>query len=177
MPTEAITYYRSTRPALAAFEAECNQRREVYEAHAEAFEAEFPGYSGAQWITRYGADLVGLYGEACPGPHWVKKARDDFWSPSRRTKAGNELWRRLNAICLRWPSEPGMPATVRDSEASKRYCPSFEKIGEEHWMGWGCRAELVEADPKFDPAIWERAKASAYHLAREAAEEKAEVAG
>jgi hypothetical protein len=171
------TYYRSTHPAVRAWHEEAQRRHGAYIEQAKALGAEFPDHEVIERCFLGNRQVFGLDGETAPGPEWVQKNGDSYWSPSRRSRAGKALAERLKTLHFRMPGAPGMPADVFVAAESRCVSPGFLPHGDTYFAFTEAPAELVESDPAFDPAIWQRCKASEYHLAREAEEVESEAAG
>lgn len=166
------TYYRSAHPAVSEFTAEFERRRDVFDGQLDALRADFPGYEIVKRVSHGHHYVIGLKGERCPGVEWLKKSDEWFWSPSKRRAAGKRLAERLRGIELKWPPLPGMPQIVVHDLTI--WQPGQETLGGVFWVIWGTPAEEVERCPSFDPAIWTRARASEYWLAKETEERQGE---
>ena len=112
--------------------------------------------------------VIGLRGDDAPGPEWRWSKQADCWVPDKRTKAGKAVDATLESLRVdKLGHVPGMPARVVGP--GRMYQSGFEYIDGVLWVTWGCSAEEVESQAKFDGNLWERAKASAYYLAVEGA--------
>jgi hypothetical protein len=168
MRETTTAYYRSEGPQVPDYLAELQHRWETYRTETAAFQAEFPGFELAEARTRGCQWVVGLRGSGSPGPVWMQKSGETYWSPNRSFKLGKELATRMWAIKFVEPTIPGMP--VRCYHESRVYWPGFEAFDGSYWMAWDAPVETVEGDPAFDPSIWRRVRASEYWLSREAQE-------
>jgi hypothetical protein len=163
------SFYRSSAPEVLTAWEELQERNRAYCEARDEWMRDFPGYEPVARVSRGGSKhLIGLSGAGAPGPLWVMKRGDIFWSPVLKTSAGKKLRDRLEGVRLDISAMPGMPHMV--SSGLKLCWHSLETYGSAVWVCWSCPPEDVERCPSFSSALWERAPASAYHLAKEAHE-------
>lgn len=158
-------YYRSEHPALEEWWAEHIRRVQEYSTAWHALLEEFPDCTIAFREFLGNERAMGLFSATCPGPLWQRRRGHEHWTPRLKTAEGKALEKRLHAICYDPAQAPGMPASVRS--ALKRHAPGWFRHAGVAWLEWGVDAALVEASSEYDPAIWQRAKASDFYLAKE----------
>ena len=156
-----------------------------------------PGFDYLALNYSHQAKFVGLYpADDLPSPLWrVEHWRNrDLLIPSKRTKAGKELYASMEALpTINFPhmKMPGMPREI--STISNRregtflvHHPSVGRYGRYIYVGWAVEAERVTEhatgavdDEVFgrhgtplDTAMWEPVKLSEYYRAQEAAVER-----
>lgn len=161
------SFYRSEHGTAHHYWATHCQRREEFSLKCKALLADFPGCELAERSFMGNHRIFGLFSEAAPGPEWRMRAGDDYWTPNLRSKVGKALAERLKTIYCQDPAIPGMPDLVY-VEHGKARTPGCALYGSVLWVNWAVSAEKVEREPSFKSEIWHRAKASEYHLAREA---------
>lgn len=161
------SYYRSEHPAVAEWWEQVAQAKAALRAETDAFLAEYPGFTVV--FGRYNI-ASGLRGPTRPAKGWVNRYEPDLWVPNYDSQVGKQISRKLNEIRLRHPTLPGMPPEVFIDTVARLYSPVVVALAGATWAAWRLAEEIAEGNPAFDPTIWQRAKASDYHLAREAQE-------
>lgn len=164
-------YFKSSGPEVAEFIRDLEAREDAYHVAAAAFKAELGGdlVECKSWRRKY---LVGVQCEEKPEGAWVKKQGNSYWSPDLRSSRGRQMRDRLRAVEFRHLAPPGMPSDYFSSSAHKIYSPGLTWTAPTLWVAWDVPHELIEQERDFYSTIWERAKASEYHLAVEAAEKQ-----
>jgi len=180
-PTATQAVFTSTAPEISAWFADTELReREANEAlgaFLRGLDNHDPSNPQVHIRTHtWGPTwwLGGVHGKEAPGPLW-RESEPGLWVPNRRTKAGKELGAQVEAIGFKWKCVPGMPADLSVLAGDGRdflLWPKVEALGGGgvFWCVWKVPEAQVIGSPRFDPALWQRAKLSEYYAAREAAE-------
>lgn len=161
-------YYRSDHANALAYQCDLQVKYAEWRERLRVFLAQYPEHEPVMWTGHGGEVLMALKGSSSPGVGWLQRSGESCWRPDRRYVVGRKLFAEVNAMRFIEPPIPGMPARVYGP--SRVYFCGMERHGGAVWAMWSAPPELVEADARFDVAIWQRAKASAFFLAREAEE-------
>lgn len=160
-------FYRATDPSVGEWYEKFLAADEAFFAAARAFDARYEGHSLMQWESNGRREVTGLNGYSSPGPDWKKDGK--LWKPRKGTTVGRALAEEIEA--MRFNVGPIPHQAPRLIANGRIFEPGFEKIGDAFWCCWGeCPVDVVEDAPHFNQFIWTRAKASEYHLAKEAHE-------
>lgn len=179
MTADVRCYYRSSHPDVLAAWHDTQQRYREAHAAIGAFAKRHNREATAYKSRRY--RIASLVGEKPEGP-WRYAARIGGWIPHRGSKAGKALGTEWDALsCDNLGNLPGMPSNTHGNDMFSLVSPGMFEADGAVWLEWRCSHDAVESSgwgKPYDPATWERAKASAYHLARESTEttNEAEVA-
>lgn len=101
-----------------------------------------------------------------PGPEWTSTR--DGWRPKKGRHGDADLQSLWSACSTVYDRVPGMPLEVWGefnprSGGMTIHHPGFHLIDGVLWCLWAAEP----ATDQVDPAVWERRKLSAYHIARE----------
>lgn len=177
-----VTVFRSEHPDVLGWWAELQAGEDQFREKAKALQEQYPGH-GVLVIGKgfAGRRVTGLGhheddSKKSPGELWRQEWRGSIcygWVPNRRTRAGKDLAAELAEIERPDLPMPGMTSTlIHDGHW---YSPGAGLLDGAVWATWGCEYELITdsswSKNSLDLNLWSRSKLSAYHLAREAADE------
>lgn len=139
--------------------------------------------NGATLIQIQRADTLRLAGyrplasDETPIKGFRLDADGGYMVPSLRSNAGKEWAQRFEDAVFVIPDRPGLPRIVIGSGRMGRF--SIERLGSQYFASLGFDpSEHGETDAntglaQVDPTLWEPAKLSEFHLAKESHEEAA----
>ena len=165
------TVFRSDAGVVLEAWAVMVERRAVYDALCADLAVEFPDHQLLERQSSGGhCQFAGLSGVGSPGELWrlVSGRHNDFWWPSKRSKAGVALHERLGAIRFERAPMPGMPHWLMDHSTGSVVTCGARLADGAVWAHWNRQREVVE--PLVDLALWSLSPLSKYHAALEASE-------
>lgn len=163
--TSTKAFYSSTAPEVLSSWEDTQRRYREYHAAAGEFFGRWPNHKGIQSRFSDCVYAAGLHGDESPGEGW-RRGKNGDWYPDKRLKAGKALAKELDALKVKGLGHlPGMPSLRFADGVMATH--SAQEIDGVMWVTWSIDADEIEKDDQFDGSLWERAKASAYHLAIE----------
>lgn len=149
MTTECV--FRSEHPDVLAWWAEVADVTKRFRENCRAIESRFPDNQLLVIESRRRKVAVALAGPK-PGPAWRRDSRGD-WAPYRNHRKDQSIIDLFNGTEVAMPTSPGMPADVWEmAESQTVYAPGIREAGGVIWAHWGCAAQHVEHDDRWQPA-------------------------
>lgn len=172
MATEVMSsecVFRSTDAGVLEAWAAMEVRWVEYDQACRMLAVELPDHGVLERQSFGGcSQFAGLAGAKSPGELWrlVQGRHNDFWWPSKRSKAGTALHEQMGAIRFDRVALAGMPHCFMDHETGHMVTCGAYLIDGTVWVHWNRPRSVV--DPKVDLGLWEPMPLSQYHAAKEA---------